>query len=124
LESLLFRPSAAYPPQDLGGFRSQFGGHSRLEMEVRSAENLQTLRQLVPQELASMFKCIKCLRLLLRRSLERDPNTGLLAIRRQEDFRDGDVADAGIGEFVPDQFFKLLADALRDTFAAVGIQAS
>ena len=62
--------------------------------------------------------------LLLLRPQQRQANVSMAMIGRKQDFRDVGAADTGIGHFVSDQLFQLLANAFRETFDAVGVQVS
>lgn len=63
-------------------------------------------------------------RLLLRSTLQKQPDVGTAKIRRNMDFADGCGADPGVSQLVIDQLVQFLAETFRDAFIAVRVQVS
>jgi len=83
---------------------------------------MQTLGQLMAQELFSVIERVDCRRLILRGTGENKADVGMAKIGRKVNLRDGDRPHARVRHFVGDQLFQLFANAFRDAFCAVRIQ--
>lgn len=104
-------PEPAPEPAEVLAARQQRIGD---ETQVRGAEEVDPLRQLVPQVAFGVFETSYGISPGLLVSGQPDENVGAAGIRRQDDFGDFDLSQPGIGRFKPDQFAQLLPHCFGD----------
>ena len=113
--------SFANATKECGFTATEVWGQVGVEVKIRRPVQIDALRNQVPDITFCILNGFERGFLLFGAALDRQPDVCLLQIGRNEDFSNGHGPDAGVSQFVIEDFFEFVAEGFGNTLITAGI---